>query len=269
MICVTLHERVRACGGVAGGISDILLFDPNDFNFTQAAPVSGLAQKYSAVALRAGSGATATATVDSGGVTAITVTDGGTGYPVAPTVVITGAGTGATAVATVVGGVVTAITVTAPGTGYASAPTISFTGGAATAAAGAKMFKVSFQQDEAEWTFNQTKQGCSVKWEHEWIFQMPQNNQALTTWLQSLDAAGCCCGLGLIFRAMSGEIFVAGEKYVNGSAITRFSLFQDATEGGIGKLIEDFNGATVHIKGSYTRNLYEYSGAWSSLEALS
>jgi hypothetical protein len=268
MLCVTLHERIRSCGGVSGGISDILLFDPNDFNFSQAGPVAGLAQKYSAVALRAGSGVTATATVASGAVTAINVTAGGTGYPVAPTVVITGAGTGAAAVANVVGGIVVSITVTAAGTGYSTAPTISFTGGAATAASGGKMFRINFQEDEAEWTFNQSRAGCSVKYEHEWIFQVPQNNQSLTTWLQTLDAAGCCCGLGLIFRAMSGEIFVAGEKYVAGESIPRFKLFQDGTDGGIGKLIEDLNGANVHIKGSYTRNLYEFSGTWAALEAL-
>lgn len=56
---------------------------------------------------------------------------GGTGYTSAPTVVFTGAGTGATATATIdpSNGRVTAITVTAGGTGYTSAPTVSFTGG--------------------------------------------------------------------------------------------------------------------------------------------
>ena len=66
----------------------------------------------------AGSGATATAIVTNGRVTAITVTAGGSGYTSTPTIAITGGGgTGATAVATVVGGVVTAITVTNQGTG--------------------------------------------------------------------------------------------------------------------------------------------------------
>lgn len=69
------------------------------------------------------------------GVTTITVSDGGSGYTSAPTVVITGGGgSGATATATVVGGEVTAITVTAAGAGYTSAPTISFTGGGGTGA---------------------------------------------------------------------------------------------------------------------------------------
>jgi len=65
-----------------------------------------------------GTGATATAVVTNGRVTAINVTAGGTGYTTAPTIAITGGGgTGATAVATVAGGVVTGITVTNTGTG--------------------------------------------------------------------------------------------------------------------------------------------------------
>lgn len=71
--------------------------------------------------------AAATATVDAGVVTAVTVTNGGSGYTEAPDVVFTGAGTGATGTATVVDGVVTAVTVSAGGTGYTTAPAVSFT----------------------------------------------------------------------------------------------------------------------------------------------
>lgn len=77
-----------------------------------------------------------THTRNSGGVTGVAVTSGGSGYTSAPTVSFTGgSGTGAAATATVVAGVVTAITVTDPGTGYTSAPTVAFTGGAGTGAA--------------------------------------------------------------------------------------------------------------------------------------
>lgn len=66
-----------------------------------------------------------------GGISGITVTDGGTGYTTAPTVAITGGGgTGATATATVSGGVVTGVAITNPGSGYTTAPTVAFTGGA-------------------------------------------------------------------------------------------------------------------------------------------
>ena len=73
--------------------------------------------------------AAATATINSGAVNAITVTDGGEHYKSAlpPTVTITGGGgSGATATATVsAAGIVTGITITAGGSGYSSAPTVA------------------------------------------------------------------------------------------------------------------------------------------------
>ena len=73
-----------------------------------------------------------------GGISAVNVTNGGTGYTTAPTVAITGGGgTGATATATVSAGVITGVTITNPGSGYTGTPTVAFTGagtgGAATA----------------------------------------------------------------------------------------------------------------------------------------
>lgn len=66
----------------------------------------------------------------------IQITNGGTGYTSAPTVMITGGnGSGATAVATIVNGVVTGISITNPGIKYTSEPTIAITGGGGTAAA--------------------------------------------------------------------------------------------------------------------------------------
>lgn len=69
--------------------------------------------------------ATAVASVSSGGVTAVAVTDGGNGYSTAPEVTFSGDGTGAAATATIVGGKVTAISVTSAGTGYTTAPTVT------------------------------------------------------------------------------------------------------------------------------------------------
>lgn len=192
MLCVQVKSYVQACGGVTGGISDLTIADPNDFDFTQAAPVAGVKQPYTAVALRPG----------------------------------------------------------------------------ATAVGGAKVFTISFQQDEAEWTWKQSVKGCSVKYEHEIKAQLNNNSQALTTFLESLDSAGCCCGLLLIIRLNSGKILVAGEKYVNAAAIQRFTMKQDGSDGTSGKLFDDFNGGNLVIKGSYLRNLYEYTGSWASIEAL-
>jgi hypothetical protein len=85
-----------------------------------------------------GSGAAGVATI-TGGVGSVAVTNGGTNYSAA-NVLLFGDGTGATATATVSNGVVTAVNVTNPGSGYSSPPfvyfydPVGFGGGAAGAA---------------------------------------------------------------------------------------------------------------------------------------
>lgn len=92
-------------------------------------------------------GATATATVDSGEVTGINVTTGGTGYTIAPSITFTGGGgTGATGIATVTGGTVTGINVTAGGSGYVIAPNVILTGGG-NGAIGVASTLVTFSHD--------------------------------------------------------------------------------------------------------------------------
>ena len=80
------------------------------------------------------------------GVASMTITNGGTGYTSAPTVVVpvppAGGGQGS-ATATIVGGIVTAITITNPGNSYVVAPTISFTGGGGSAAAATAVMTAS------------------------------------------------------------------------------------------------------------------------------
>lgn len=69
------------------------------------------------------------------GVRSVTVNSGGTGYTVAPTVSFNGGGgSGATGTATISGGRITAINITRTGTGYTSAPTIVLTGSSGTGA---------------------------------------------------------------------------------------------------------------------------------------
>ena len=68
-----------------------------------------------------GAEATATATVSSGAISAVTILTGGANYTAAPSVQITGDGTGATGVATVSNGVVTGVNITDGGSGYTSA----------------------------------------------------------------------------------------------------------------------------------------------------
>lgn len=79
-----------------------------------------------------GTGAAATATIVGGKIVSITITDQGSGYTSAPTVVFTPIGgtptTVAVAVATVSKGL-THINITNPGTGYTSEPTVILSGG--------------------------------------------------------------------------------------------------------------------------------------------
>ena len=68
-------------------------------------------------------------------VATVTLSAGGSGYTSAPTLVFTGGGgSGASATAVVGNGEVTAVAMTSGGSGYTSAPTVSFTGGGGTGA---------------------------------------------------------------------------------------------------------------------------------------
>jgi hypothetical protein len=67
----------------------------------------------------------ASATLDTGIITSVTLVDGGAGYTNTPTIAFTGGGgTGATAVAQVSGGVITRIDMKSYGTGYTTEPTL-------------------------------------------------------------------------------------------------------------------------------------------------
>lgn len=189
MLCVTLKKYTRACGSVSGGISDIVFFDPFDFDFTNTT-TSGVVGPYTVIEARTG------------------------------------------------------------------AETLG------------KVYPVTFQQDEAEWKWTQSRKGCSVKYDHEFDFQLPDNSQQLTNFLSAMDAAACCCGLGMIIRLNNGKIFIAGERFVNSTEQPRFTITQDGSTGTSGKLIDDFNGGNLVFKGSYTRNLLEYTGDWADVTAL-
>lgn len=87
------------------------------------------------------------------GVSAVTVSDTGSGYTSVPTVVFAGGGgSGAAATAIVYGGGVSSVRVTASGSGYTSAPTVSFTGGGGSnAAAAAQTATLTFTNYPFQW----------------------------------------------------------------------------------------------------------------------
>ena len=92
-----------------------------------------------AVAITGGGGSGATATAQYSGVTTLTLTGGGTGYTLNPTVAFSGGGgSGAAAVAVISNaGVVTAVTITSGGTGYTSTPAVTITAASGGAGSGA------------------------------------------------------------------------------------------------------------------------------------
>src|SRR5208337_3377350 len=72
----------------------------------------------------AGFGGAGTAVLMGTTVSSITVAEGGSGYTVAPTVVLAGGGSGASYTASVSGGVITGFTQVSAGTGYTTPPTV-------------------------------------------------------------------------------------------------------------------------------------------------
>lgn len=133
----------------------------------------------------------------------------------------------------------------------------------ATAVGGAKMFPINFQSKEAEIKFKHSRSGCSVKYEFDFAFQLPELSNDLTNFLSTLDSATCCSGLGVVFELNTGKILVAGEKYVNASPIPYFEVVMDGTDGTSGKKFDDFAGANVMLKGEYSRALREFTGGVS------
>ena len=49
MLCAKLISNKGTCAPVSGGIAQIFLFDPADFDFTQGAAVAGVVQPYTAI----------------------------------------------------------------------------------------------------------------------------------------------------------------------------------------------------------------------------
>ena len=82
-----------------------------------------------------GSGATADAILANGVVTAVAVTAGGSGYTTAPTLTLSGGGTGFAASVTLSGGAVQSVVITQAGSGYPANATLTLTGGGGTGAA--------------------------------------------------------------------------------------------------------------------------------------
>ncbi|KAA5532649.1 hypothetical protein F0919_17870 [Taibaiella lutea] len=136
----------------------------------------------------------------------------------------------------------------------------------AVAADGALMYPIRFDKKTAEYTYTQSRNGCSVKYAHKLEFQLAELSQLIANWNIAVDKAGCCCGVGLVIQMNSGKILIAGEKYVNGAAISiPLEMQQDGSTGTSGKLMDDPNSQTAIMVGDYNRPLFEYTGTVQSI----
>jgi hypothetical protein len=125
--------RATATATIQGSVSFVTIID-GGYGFTSTPTVGFQVDTQHG---HTGSGAQANATITDGRVTAITMTNNGSGYDVDPNVTFTGGGTGASAAyaqATVTGSI-QSVTVTNGGSGYTSAPSASVSGRPATAMA--------------------------------------------------------------------------------------------------------------------------------------
>ena len=128
---------LNAVANTSGGVtSTTSLVGGSGYSSTAAAPTVTVAAPNEA----GGTQAVITATLSGGAITAVAVSNGGSGYTTAPTVTITstGGGSGATFTVELDGDAVDTITVTAGGSGYKGTVTATLSGGDGTlAAAGA------------------------------------------------------------------------------------------------------------------------------------
>ncbi|MFA6060038.1 MAG: hypothetical protein WC756_17680 [Taibaiella sp.] len=139
----------------------------------------------------------------------------------------------------------------------------------AVAADGALMYPIKFERKTAELSFTQSRNGCSVKYEHKLEFQLTEISHLIANWNMAIDAAGCCCGVAMIIQCNSGKILVAGEKYVNAAVIPiPLEMQQNGSTGTTGKLMEDPNMQTAILIGDYNRPLFEYTGTAQSIVDL-
>ena len=134
-----------------------------------------------------------------------------------------------------------------------------------------KLYPVKFQRMKAKYTYKQSNtDGVSPSYEHSLHFSVPNLNQLNAQWSTLVDATGYCCGVGVIMILNSGVILVMGEGSVNTNPLTvPFYVYQDGSAGDTGEKMQDTNSAQIVLKGEYNRPLIQYTGAASTITALS
>ena len=219
------------------------------------------------------------APTDNDAVTAITVTNGGTGYTAIPAVAVSGGGgMGAVAMAEVSNGVVTGITVDNGGSGYTSAPTVMLTGGEGNGAEADASIVEAVEADDQD----------GILADHYWIRRPGRFTLDRSEWtIEVPDSPSFFSHMPLTYRQDGGWI----EDFWNTVTKQMLDELWDATERTrtprVAETLDDTNldrlltglGSFVDLSGfdraskirfaNELRNFYEISGTGSYLSFLS
>ena len=130
----------------------------------------------------------------------LVIENGGTAYTVPPVITISGGGgTGATATAVIDTGVVTSIIITNPGSGYTSTPTVTFSGSAGTtASAYARLSNEQIRTFESTLKFDRIKYTTEVK---EWVAETAYSSGDKITYLGEAYTANIDFTSGVTFTS--------------------------------------------------------------------
>lgn len=133
--------------------------------------------------------------------------------------------------------------------------------------AGMLLYSIDSLEDTINVTMSQANaDGSSSAWSYVISARMAQFSQQMTIFNSKIDAAAACCQLVFIWAGNDGNLFVAGEKYVDGVLLVpKFKLRQDGSKIDIGKKFSDFNGQDLSIKGDYSRPAYQFTGGIAGL----
>lgn len=138
----------------------------------------------------------------------------------------------------------------------------------ATAAGGAKLYPIDLEEETGKFTIKQTIAGRSVKWDYELTGEVGKVGNDLTNFFARLDAASVCSNIGLVIVDNMGTIHIWAEKWVNATMIPKFKMKNDGSEIHIEEKFDGKNGATLSIKGVYSRAALEFTGGRSALDAF-
>lgn len=151
-----------------------------------------------------------------------------------------------------------------PGTGYTAVGLVA----GATVLGGSGFFPIAFNQYEADYKGPQTIKGTSVKYAHALSLQVSFIGQKLTDFLEKMDTASSCYGVGFVIEFNNGTIIVVGENVVDGASIPLWRMRHDGSDTDSGKAFDDNNGGTLMFKGDYSRPAREFTGGVTAIIAL-